>query len=233
MRDSKKKGQGPTTSGVDRAANASMKDPRSAQMKSAGTAVGNDTIQKRLSQGANSRDELLQFLTQRLGTMRQVQLRELGLLDARSMAQNKGAIADEQKHGVTAPAPERWGESARLYEEAAIHLCRGSLARGTALIQQAVAAEQRAFDTMTTLVSLADIDADQGVAPGEPPVTAADLDVSATAACDMPEGVQVARDIQNVVAETPNITWRKRARDPWWTLDEEEEEEEAADGGAG
>ena len=63
-------------------------------------------------------------------------------------------------------------------------------------------------------------------------VSAADLDVTATATCDLPAELQIAKDIQNVTAETPEISWRKRARDPWWTLDEEEEEEEEA-GNAG
>ena len=69
MRDSKKKGQGPTTSGVDRSANASAKDPKSAQLKGVGGAVGNDTIQQRLNKGTATRDQMLQFLTQRLGTL--------------------------------------------------------------------------------------------------------------------------------------------------------------------
>lgn len=230
MRDSKKKGNSPTTSGVDQAANAALKDPQSARLKGA-TTIGNDVIQQRLAQGSANRDQLLQFLVQRLGTMRAVQLKELNLLDEH-LAENKGAIADTLKEGKTAPDPERWGEAASLYENAATHLCRGALARGTGLIKQAVEAERRAFDSMSTLVDVSSVAEEVGsVGPGEPPVRTEQLEVTATASTELPEGVSVAKDIQNVTKEAPDITWRKRARDPWWTLDEEEEEEEQADGG--
>lgn len=231
MRDAKKKNHSPSASGVDQAANAAMKDPKSAQLKGAST-VGNDAIAQRLAQGTASRDQLLQFLVQRLGTMRAVQLKELELLSDKHMAENKGAIADEQKASKTAPDPERWREAAALYEQAATHLCRGALSRGTGLMKQAVEAERRAFDSLTALVNLDAIEEQHGkAAPGDPPVEVSELEVTATAATDVPAEVGLAREIQNVVAETPDITWRKRTRDPWWTLDEEEEEEEEADGG--
>ena len=102
-----------------------------------------------------------------------------------------------------------------------------------------IEAEQRIqrlayFDSLTSLVNLEDIDNmfDEAI-PEDPPVGLADLEVTATAACDLPEGVAVAKEIQNVVAETPELTWNMRERDPWWTLDEEEEEEEAQGGVGG
>ncbi|TNE90772.1 MAG: hypothetical protein EP330_07535 [Deltaproteobacteria bacterium] len=232
MRDAKKKGNSPTTTtNVDQAANLAAKDPTSARLKGAGT-VGNDAIQQRLAAGKANRDQLLQFLVQRLGTMRAVQLKEMNLLDEKHMAENKGAIADELKSDKTAPDPERWHEAAGLYEQAAIHLCRGALARGTDLMQQAVAAERRAFDSLTALVDVSSIEEQQGsVSPEDPPVSSDQLEVTATAATEVPEEVRLAKEIQDVVREDPDITWRKRTRDPWWTLDEEEEEEEEADGG--
>jgi hypothetical protein len=231
MRENSKKKNGTNTAmSVDRAANEAAKDPASSKLRSA-SGLGNEAIQKRLSQGKSNQSEMLQFLVQRLGTMRAVQLQEMKLLDEKHMAENKGAIADEQKSDKTAPDPERWRASAALYEQAAVHLCRGALARGADLLKQAVAAERLAFHSLTALVDLSAIEAEHGaVQPGDPPVSSDDLEVTGTAATGMPDGVELAKEIQDVVREAPNITWRKRTRDPWWTLDEEEEEEEEAGG---
>ena len=54
-----------------------MGDATSAKLAKMGSAIGNDEIQKRLAQGNATRDELLQFLSQRLTTIRDVQLREI------------------------------------------------------------------------------------------------------------------------------------------------------------
>ena len=234
MQDKNRRKSNPTSASVDRLASESMKDPASARLKGASASVGNETIQQRLASGQSSRDEMLQFLVERLATLRGVQQEELRLLDENLVASNRAAMAPNGKESVTEPDPMRWHAAARLYEQAAIHLCRGSLARGTELLNQAVAEERRTFDSLTSLVNLEDIDNmfDEAI-PEDPPVGLADLEVTATAACDLPEGVAVAKEIQNVVAETPELTWNMRERDPWWTLDEEEEEEEAQGGVGG
>lgn len=227
-----KKKPNSSATGVDKAANEAAKDPTSSRLRGA-SGLSNEAIQKRLSQGKASQDEMMQFLVHRLGTMRAVQLEEMRLLDEKKVAENRVALAEEQKTDKTPPDPERWREAASLYEQAAIHLCRGALARGADLLKQAVQAERLAFESLTTLVDLSAIEAEHGdVEPDEPPISSGDLEVTATAATDLPDEVQVAREIQQVVRETPELNWPMRPRDPWWTLDEEEEEEEEA-GGSG
>ena len=53
----------------------------------------------------------------------------------------------------------------------------------------------------------------------------------ACAACEVPAEVRdLAREIQRVTEQAPEVPGRRRVRDPWWTPEEEEEEEEEGNG---
>jgi hypothetical protein len=203
-------------------AQQALKDASSKKLEALAKGVGNDEIQQRLNSQSAKRDELLQFLVQRLETLRDVQQRELALSQKAANFDWWRQVGDAQKD-VGKPDPTRWRESAHQYEQASYHLCRGDVRRGQAELKKAMDAEKRAFDQLTKLVEVSEQERGQAA-----PEALGDAGVGAAGACAEPEGVQVAREIQNVTT-TPNAPpVVQRVQDPWWT--EEEEEEEQADG---
>jgi len=202
-----------------------MGDATSAKLAKMTDTIGNDEIQKRLEGGNATRDELLQFLSQRLTTIRDVQLKEIDQCLGKNPRTWWMKVSDIQKEDVTKPEPMRWKESAALYEDACFQLCRGALGRGAELIRRALDAERHAFGSLTSLVSTKGIDTE----PEGPGSMSPILPDQACGPCDAPGEVKLAKEIQDVNTEPKNPMNRKRKKDPWWTLEEEEEEEE--DGG--
>jgi hypothetical protein len=200
-----------------------MRDASSTKLTKLATNLGNDEVQKRLEKGNASRDEMLKFLVDRLAVVRDVQLREVALCNRQAnwdfwrLVQNQGAQIDK-------PDPTRWCEVGKLYEQAAYHLCRGDLARGAAEMKRATEAEQSAFNRLTRLVETTERERTAEVpAVVEGPGAGA-------GACPMPEGVDVATQIQNVTENMPRLPDLERTQDPWWTDEEEEEEDGKKDG---
>ncbi len=213
------------------AAHADMGGDRSTdQLKAMGKKLGNDELQQRIQKGNATRDELMDFLHGRLKNMREVQKREIGKSDQRSSREHWRQISDQQKTEYTNPDPTRWRESAKLYEQAAFQLARGSLGRGAQLLKKAVGEEQKTFDKLSAVVRVTQEER-EGLDSGPESVG----DVAPNEGCsaiDMPSEVRdLARQIQNVTEKAPQIPGRKRVRDPWWT--EEEEEEEEGNAGSG
>src|SRR5687767_4779831 len=129
----KKKGEGDLT-GSDEVSTRQVvasKDPATAKLLRTGAAVGNHEIQSRLSQGAAARDRLLKFLVDRLKVVREVQLREIKLTGRSEQREWWKIVSDSSHDKHTKPEPTRWRETARLYQEAAGHLCRGNVSRGS------------------------------------------------------------------------------------------------------
>lgn len=224
MQDNQKKQQASGARTVTtRASTTNSGDATSAKLSRLGSVVGNDEIQKRLSQGGASREDMMGFIHSRLSTIRQVQLKEIDQIGHMEMRESWKLISDSHKEDITKPDPKRWRASAALYEDAMYQICRGNIGRGAEIIERAVAEEQRAFGSLSKLVEVSDIEAD-----AEVPECCGDmLPHEATGECAMPpEDEKLAREIQSVekeVAEPPN---KKKKRDPWWTIDEEEEEED-------
>jgi len=186
-------------------------------------AVGNDEIVKRIQQGNVSRDMAMAYITQRLRNMRQLQWREQRLMPRTSHWEWWRQVADANKPWFTKPEPKRWHEAARLYEDAAKRLARGDLMRGKAVMEKAIAEEKKQMDNLTELVSDDDLDFDarpdvgwlESIVLGEPGKP-----------CELPEDIQLAQEIQQVMDTVEDPMNRRRRRDPWWTLEEEEEEED-------
>jgi hypothetical protein len=212
---------------AEHAARGAIQDPRSARMVRMGQALGNDELQRRLDQGRATRDELLTYLSQRLGAMREAQLREeqFGKEDMRSAWKE---IADHHKSDITKPEPTRWHEAARLYEEAASQLCRGALDRGAQILERAMSAEERAFERVGDQIGVKDL------SPGEDAPAALDQ-VKPGQGCppaDVPFDIEAnAHAIQANTTTFKDQPVKRRIADPWWTLEEEEEEEEGGEAG--
>ena len=227
MRDAQsQKGKKISKHGADSAAK-SIDDPRTSKLLKMGKAVGNTEIQQRLAQGNSSRDELLLFLTQRLGTLREVQVREMA--ETGNQRDWWKDVSDSHKEGTTKPDPTRWSEAASIYEEAAYQLSRGSLGRGAQLVNRALEAERRAFDSLSSVVDLKDVENEVD----GPDCLGDVLPNQGSSACEVPAEAQRLADEITRVTETfvtpPN---KARTKDPWWT-EEEEEEEEGGNGGVG
>ena len=201
-------------------------DPKTQKLLNASRSLGNDEIQKRINSGSVKRDELLAFLVKRLDIIREAQVREMRAAHPKEVRRMAGAIADIHKPQFTKPEPTRWHASARLYEDAAWALCRGQLGRGAALVRTAMDAEAKAFQGLTAAVKRDDLEEQR--AAGCPLLEEIGTSQSC-GECDLPEGVDVAKDIQNVALVIKDVPDRRRIRDPAWTEDEEEEEEEEGD----
>ncbi len=223
-KQSGKKGKKGSSSGS--AAHADKGGDRSTeQLKAMGKKLGNDELQQRIQKGNATRDELMDFLHDRLKNMRAVQEREIGMSDKRSSREHWRQISDKQKTEYTNPDPTRWRESAKLYEQAAFQLARGSLGRGAQLVKKALGEERKTFDKLSVVVKVTQEER-EGLDSGPEAVG----DVAPNEGCsatEMPSEIRdLARKIQNVTEKAPELPGRKRVRDPWWTEEEEEEEEE-------
>jgi hypothetical protein len=180
------------------------------------------------AQGASVRDEMLQHIRARLGTLDEVQQRELALCGPRAQRDWWKEVADQHKTATTKPKPKRWQEAARLYGEAANAAARGDLRRAAGLLRAATEAERRAFDQLTDLVQTADLTSDpdnpwkDGVIPYPTPAIATPADLTAT--CGRILGVQVEVD-------DPPVKDLILPPAPEVEGEEEEEDEDAAGGG--
>jgi hypothetical protein len=205
-----------------------MADAASSKLTKIGRVVGNEEIQKRLSQGNAGRDEMLAFISSRLQTVRAVQLREVDQMSHANMRENWKEIADSHKQDVTKPDPKRWGASAAMYEEAMVQLCRGAVGRGADLLERAVAEEKQAFGSLTTLVEVDDLE----VEIQSPEVTGDMTENQGSGACEIPpDDARLAHDIQACLLEVTAPPNKKITKKPWWAEEEEEEEEESDDQG--
>ena len=230
MQGPRRKGAGPSVGpeGPERGAAGSAKSGANTSAMRMAAALGNDELQRRIEKGNATRDELLVYMNQRLGNIREAQLRERQQ-GSEHMREHWKDIADIHKQEFSKPEPLRWHESARLYEQAAYQLCRGAMGRGAELLEKAMEAERRAFEAVGQQVATKDLE------PGAEGCEALG-DVAEHQACaprDVPSDLQAKADeIQRESTEFKDQPVKRRVPDPWWTLEEEEEEEaKPADGG--
>jgi len=213
--------------GPERGGAGSAKSGANSSAMRMAAALGNDELQRRIEKGNATRDELLVYMNQRLGSIHEAQLRERHQ-GSEHMRDHWKDIGDIHKTEFTKPEPLRWHESARLYEQAAYQLCQGAVGRGAALLEKAMEAERRAFEAVGQQVQTKDLEPDgEGCA-----ALAGVSENQACAPCDVPSEIQAKADaIQREVTEFKDQPVKKRIADPWWTLEEEEEEEgKPADG---
>jgi len=203
-----------------------MKSTRQERLKKLIKAVGNDEIQKRIQQGNVNREMALAFIGDRLRNMRQLQLREQRLVPRGAHWEWWRQVADNYKNWYTKPEPKRWHSAAKLYEDAAKALARGNISRGKEIMDRAVKEEQVQMSKLTELVQTEDLAFD-----ARPDVGWLEQIVDTEPGpCALPDDIQLAQEIQNVMETVVDPMNRRRRRDPWWTLEDEEEEEEDGDG---
>ena len=102
----------------------------------------------RLSAGNTNRDDLLDFLVQRLAEMRTAQLAEIDLAKATENSLRTSLAESKTEQ----PQAQRWNQAAKLYQDAARALCNGQLHRGASLVEQAVKEDKKAFDQLSSFV---------------------------------------------------------------------------------
>jgi len=210
-----------------RSGGGASKDAGSEQLKRLQSGLGNEGLGRQISTGNLQRDEMLQHICERLKIIQGAQNKErmaMGREREWFKAVAKGA------EGYHKPDPSRWHASARLFKQAADALCTGNLGRGALLLEQAVEAEQAAFDSVPTMVQT-ELDREEAAAEA-PEATFQVNDEAGCAGCDRPDEIKIADKIlavQDTVQATPPLGRPKRR---WWDeeLEEEEEEEEESDG---
>lgn len=214
---------------AERTAAAQLEDRASGNLRKAASAVGNEELKQRIEKGQAGRDEMLQFMVERLQTIREVQVQELEMSSVRDQRDWWRKVADKGKSEYTKPDPTQWREVARFYEEAAYQICRGALGRGRDLVERGIEAEKKKMGSLTRLVDTTEIETEI-----DPPDVMGQI--GSDDACpntNVPQEIKgLAHEIQNVTMIAKDPPNRKRKRDPWWTLWEEEEEEEEGGGGA-
>lgn len=220
---------GKAMAGLQEGAARSMlaKDAQSQKLLGGAKALGNAEMQRKIDGKNAKRDEMLAFLCKRLGTMRNVQQREVQQATKQAMSQDKGKLSDGGNKNNFESNPLKWRIPAQVYEQAAHALCQGDLHRGSQLVEKAMAEEQRCFEQISAHIDLSDIDTGLG-APTEAMETRPG---ESCGECQTPDGVDAADAIDRCESQPAQVAGRMRVRDP--EREEEEEEEDKGKGQAG
>jgi len=191
--------------------------------------VGNEAFQQRLASSNTTRDEMVEFIGSRLKVIGEVQEREVAQMSTRNERDWWKEVSDIHK-GVTKPDPKQWHEATKLYQLAMEQLCHGKIGRGREILDSAMRAEEQAFNNLTKLVSIEDLERE---AAEEAPDAMWEIGVNqACTPTDIPNQLaELANQIQDVGDEVKDPPVRQVVDSPWWTEEEEEEEEADADGG--
>jgi len=192
--------------------------------------LGNDAVKRRLQSAAGRRDNMLDFIVERLEKVRQVQLAESDLLYKREEWWRDLAW---QEKGVWLPEPERWHQVAEDYRHAAEALARGDLARGANLLERAMETERAAIEAVPRGLGLnPDEDGEEGDALHGPDAMGSVADGEGCPATELPEGLKLAHEIErfNHTAREGRQIKVELHETPWWEEEEEEEEEGEAEG---
>ncbi|MDP2308721.1 MAG: hypothetical protein Q8P18_22055 [Pseudomonadota bacterium] len=181
--------------------------------------VGNSQVGALLGAATEKRDALLAFVERRLSEIQMVQRaeqKEMGDQREWHLRVARGAT------GFALPDPTRWHKTTQLYRRAAEALCAGDLSRGAHLLDQAVAAERAAFDTVPSQVELPAALAAPSSTPEERPFVA---EGEHSPAAKAPALFQRADEILRVTdTSAPVAVERDRPKHHWWDAPEEEEE---------
>ncbi len=194
-------------------------------------AVGNDGLRQQMNQGKTDRGFMLAHIGDRLRVMREVQQRELALTERGPVYDWWRTVGKDKKGPATAPDPTRWHETARKYDQAATALCQGDISRGHALLDDAMAAENKVFASLTSLVDLTEIENDTR---GDTQDLDALVSVGQLDPIARPDDLNLVKEILSVTTEGPDTPGLMQSgQTPWWAEEEEEEEEEGDDDAGG
>ena len=207
------------------AATAELQKATRSRMQDLARLVGNDEIVKRIEQGAATREQMLAFVAQQLGEIRDLQTKELDLLGAGGSGPAWTRLATSN---AQMPVPERWQGPARAYEAAVAALCRGDLKRGQELLEQAIAVQEQVAEETTDLVGETERDP-RGDATAFAAMVAA---APTTGACPIPLPIRdLLGAILGVVADPREAPDVERILAPAWAEEEEEDDEDDEDEG--
>jgi hypothetical protein len=210
-------------------------DPKTAKAVAASGQLGNDEMNARLHAGKATRDEMIQFVLSHVKLVREAQVREVTASQPQEMRKLHPWLGDPMDTAWHKPEPKRWMETAQLYDDAMLQLCRGSLARAAELMDRALVAERKAFDGMSDKFKEPEMDEAldnrlpfQGILQSS--ATVDDTE-------DLTEGPQreafhLIHEILNVTTDPKDLPVHMRNDDPFY-LDEEEEDEEGKPPGGG
>lgn len=206
--------------------NAQMSDAASEKLAKIGRQSGNASIKDQLSSSEARRDDLLQFICERLKIVHEIQEVEL------ERAQNEREWFREVAKGESGhhlPDATRWHDTAKFYMEAAHALCAGNLGRGADLIEKAQEAERAAMESCPDQVI-------QKIMPAKrklPEQPEAAVDVRSGAGCPTtarPMDLKYGEEILAIIEDAKDSPPLKKTGGKAWfeELEEEEEEEEGA-----
>jgi hypothetical protein len=225
-------GDTPTT-GARGGARDRLRDAGSKELAQLAKKVGNAQVGSLLGEAVGKRDALLAFVQQRLAEVQTVQQAEQ---EEQVRRRKWWHQVGRREPGFGLPDPTRWRRTAQIYKRAAEALCAGDISRGAHLLDQAVAAERAAFETVPDQVELPERLVAPRALPEERPFVA---DGETCPARQAPEILQQADAIVRVsdrMAEMPVPETRRTHR--WWeapedeALDKKDPKKEAGDAAA-
>lgn len=217
--------KGTPTRTIRRGGSKGPGDMTSQMLKKAGLDVGNDGLKGLLKNANGKRDGVVEFIMGRLAQVRKVQMKEGQALQQHG---DWYRYAFRSQAGYNLPDPSRWHLTAGLYKKAAEAACNGDLGRAVQYLEQGMAKEAEAWDTVPVFVQ-------EKLAPedgcwSERPESADN--VSEEAQCDQRDTPQELIMADRILAMDPvvkPVTAQLQPRPHDWFLGEEEEEEAGAD----
>lgn len=199
-------------------------DKESKTLQDAGHKLGNKTVADIIQTANGRRDDIMEFIVERLKNVRAMQIDEnLARTNPETWYRDvfKGAA------GHHLPEPGRWAECARHYRDAAKELAAGHMGRARALLERAMQAETQAYETLPVFVKDT-LDPEIDTLESRP-VGADNVGTEETCTpTDLPKEIALANKIMDKDPSPKQVVTPKRKPHTWWT--EEEEEEEEADG---
>lgn len=197
-------------------------DKTSRMLKTLQGSLGNQGLEEILNARNGKRDELLKFVCERLGTIRKVQMAE-----AREWNDQRQWHKDvfRGKDGYHLPEPGRWKQAAEHFKKAGEALCQGNLGQAKQYMEDALAAEQAAFDAIPVTVR-EEINSTTDGAASEAPEAGDNLSGEDTCGpCAKPAELKLA---DRIIALNPTVknVGQRSTRPHSWFLEEEEEEEQ-------
>ncbi len=188
--------------------------------------LGNQELQRRLERATGKRDAMLAFIADRLKKIREVQIRESGLLHQKDKWWRDAAWREP---GVWSPEPQRWAAVAKEYRQAIEALCRGDLTRGAQLLERAIETERATIEQVPHGLGLdpdEDTERDQ-LEKGPDAMQETDEDEGCPER-DAPEEAKLAHQIEAFTHTARDLRGIKVVphATPWWEEEEDEDEEE-------
>ncbi len=193
--------------------------------------LGNRELEERLQRATDQRDALLRYIVERLGNIRQVQLKEFAAVNRRSRpGPGGGWFRGMAMHwpGFSLPDTGRWHKPAREYRDAARAIASGNLSRGAKLLQRAMDSERAAIDSAPGMLSLPIQEGGQEGDVSYGPEALEEIgEGEGCPAGALPEGLKLADDILRLDSAADQVKQvRPKSLHRWWWDEEEEEEEE-------